>query len=788
MTPRILPLALLLLVPCLASAQGTAADYDRAAKLYGKTKDKLSRARVVPHSLEGGKRFWYRNDLSGKAREWLLVVTATGERGPAFDHAKLAAALSKETNRELKATHLPLEEVRVAEGKIEFRAYDKVWAYDLATGTLTLRATIDKYVSIPDRRPEGRKVPPPKYGAFIKDSNVYLRNLKTKEETRLSKDGKPGDSYEGRFHWSPDGKRLVVLRTKAGGDREVTLVESSPKDSLTPKVHTFPYLKPGDAIPLSKPHLFDIAAKKEIPIADDLFPNPWSLDDFHWQDDGERFFFVYNQRGHQVMRVVAVDAKTGEASAVVDEVSKTFIDYAGKEYLHWLPETDELIWMSERDGWNHLYLYDTKTGKVKSQITKGDWAVRGVDRIDEKARRVWFHAGGIDPKQDPYNVHYAHVSFDGIGLVRLTEGDGTHSVAVFPDRKHLIDTYSRVDLAPVTELRRVADGKLVRVLEKADTSALEATGWKPPERFVAKGRDGKTDIWGVIIRPTNFDPKKKYPVIEDIYAGPQRRVRAEAVPAVLPLSGDRRTRLHRREDRRHGHVAPLQGVPRRLLEEPRRLRPARPHRLDSSRREEVPRNGPVARRHLRRQRRRAEFDTRPAGARRLLQGRRQRLRLPRQPRRQDLVERVVDGLARRPALPRAVERHERGQADGQIDARRRRDGPQRRSGQHDAARRRAREGEQGLRPSRPAGRRPRRGGNALRPTPETGFLRAAPARRRAAAVTPGTGGRLPGRERQPPSLLPQSAHTRYSSLMRSPIQHSGRHKNSSIRMNTIQPA
>jgi dipeptidyl aminopeptidase/acylaminoacyl peptidase len=310
------------------------------------------------------------------------------------------------------------------------------------------------------------------------------------------------------------------LRTKAGGDRRVTLVESTPKDSLTPKVHSYPYLKPGDEIPQSKPHLFDIEAKKEIAIADDLFPNPWSLDRVRWQADGKRFFFVYNQRGHQVLRVVAVDAETGETTTIVDEVSKTFLDYAAKQYLHWLPETNELIWMSERDGWNHLYLYDTKTGKVKGQITKGDWTVRGVDSVDEKARRVWFRAGGLDAKQDPYHVHYAHIGLDGTGLVRLTKGDGTHSITLSPDRKHLIDTYSRVDLAPMTELRRSADGKLVRVLEKADTSSLEATGWKPPERFVAKGRDGKTDIWGIILRPTNFDPKKKYPVIEDIYAGP----------------------------------------------------------------------------------------------------------------------------------------------------------------------------------------------------------------------------------------------------------------------------
>jgi dipeptidyl aminopeptidase/acylaminoacyl peptidase len=177
--------------------------------------------------------------------------------------------------------------------------------------------------------------------------------------------------------------------------------------------------------------------------------------------------------------------------------------------------------MSERDGWNHLYLFDAATGKLKNQVTKGEWVVRAVDRVDEDKRQVWFHAGGMRPGQDPYLIHYARVNLDGTGLVILTEGDGNHTVQFSPGGKFLVDTYSRVDMPPVVELRSVEDGSLVCGLEKGDWSALLKTGWKVPERFVAKGRDGKTDIHGVIFRPTGFDPAKKYPVIEQIYAGPQ---------------------------------------------------------------------------------------------------------------------------------------------------------------------------------------------------------------------------------------------------------------------------
>ena len=331
-----------------------------------------------------------------------------------------------------------------------------------------------------------------------------------------------------RAEWSPDSKKLVALRTKKGQEHKVYLIESSPRFQLQPTLQTLDYLKPGDRIPIAKPHLFDMAERKEIPIKDELFPNPWSIEDVRWSPEGRHFTFVYNQRGHQVLRVVAVDAASGAARAVIDEQSKTFVDYNHKFFAHYLDSTNEIIWMSERDGWNHLYLYDGESGKVKNQITKGRWVVRGVERVDDKSRQIWFRAGGIHPDQDPYYIHYCRINFDGSGLVCLTDGDGTHGdgrrrigIDYSPDRRFFIDTYSRVDMAPVTELRRADDGKRVCELERADIRTLLKTGWQTPERFVAKGRDKETDIYGVIFRPMNLKTDKKYPIIEQIYAGPQ---------------------------------------------------------------------------------------------------------------------------------------------------------------------------------------------------------------------------------------------------------------------------
>ncbi len=378
------------------------------------------------------------------------------------------------------------------------------------------------------RGPRGRrnpgtrgKSPDGQWSALIKDHNLYLQNLETNEEIALTKDDTEEDPYSDRFQWSPDSTKLVVLRTRKGDERKVYLIESSPEDQLQPKLLDYSYLKPGDQIPIHKPHLFDVVTKRHISIPDELFPNPWSISEIRWAPDTSRFTFLYNQRSHQILRIISVDAKTGEPRVIVEEQGKTFIDYSGKQFSHYIDETNEIIWMSERDGWNHLYLYDAETGTIKNQITKGPWVVRRVERVDDEKRQIWFKAGGIHPEQDPYYIHLCRVNFDGSGLVILTKGDGTHEITFSPDRRFFLDRWSRVDLPPITELRRAEDGKLMCNLEHADWDELLATGWRAPERFVAKGRDGKTDIYGIIIQPSNFHPSRTYPVIEKIYAGPQ---------------------------------------------------------------------------------------------------------------------------------------------------------------------------------------------------------------------------------------------------------------------------
>ena len=280
---------------------------------------------------------------------------------------------------------------------------------------------------------------------------------------------------------------------------------------------------------IAYPALFDLATKKEIEIDHSLFPNPYSLSPPVWWKDSRAFTFEYNQRGHQAYTVIEVDAQTGKTRPLASETAKTFFYYnnlgpglsAGRKYRHDVHDGNEIIWASERDGWEHLYLYDGVTGQVKNQITKGEWLVRNVDWVDDEKRQIWFEAGGMIPGQDPYFTQAYRINFDGTGLTKLTDANGTHTVTFSHDHKYYVDTWQRVDLPPVAQLRRSEDQKIVMDLDKGDASALLEAGFKFPEVFVAKGRDGKTDIWGIIIRPMNFDPSKKYPVIENIYAGPQ---------------------------------------------------------------------------------------------------------------------------------------------------------------------------------------------------------------------------------------------------------------------------
>lgn len=562
-----IPLCCLLLLsstfgatPRAGLAQGTRADYERAANLRGRMQGKVFRDRVTPHWLDGD-RFWYRIDLPARKSESWLVNARTGEKAPyAHPDAAEGGTLRPRFPDRVRSTG-GTEETEVLFENRTAAPVRIFWVdtggqrkeYGTLAGGGTRRqhtfaghawlvtteqgqplaafvaeespgkAVVTGAVPTPARaaaREPGRS-PDGKWQAYLKDRNLWVRETASGKERQLTTDGKPERYLEGPLAWSPDSRKLVAFRTVPAQEHKVYLVESSPADQEQPKLRTLDYLKPGDRIAVSKPCLFHVPEEREIPVPDALFPNPWDLSRLRWEPDSTRFTFLYNQRGHQVLRVVSIDAATGEARPLIEEQSKTFIDYADKLFLQFLDDNHEAVWMSERDGWNHLYLYDSRTGQVKNPITRGPWVVREVERVDPERRQVWFWAGGVDPQQDPYYRHLCRVNLDGTGFVDLTPGDGTHTVQRSPDGEWLIDTYSRVDLPPVTELRRAGDGKLVRELERADASALLSTGWSFPERFTAPGRDGKTPIYGVIWRPLGFQPGRKYPVIENIYAGPQ---------------------------------------------------------------------------------------------------------------------------------------------------------------------------------------------------------------------------------------------------------------------------
>jgi dipeptidyl aminopeptidase/acylaminoacyl peptidase len=518
-----------------AYGQGTLADYERAAGLREAAQSLAVNVPERPNWIGTTPRFWYRKSVKG-GQEFVVVDASTLEKKPAFDKEKLAASLSKASGEKYAAQKLPFTQITFVDDEraIEFVVGETRWKANLTdyacqkAGPTTEPGRRSGAVARPPAGPPPAESPnrvsspDERWEAFVRNYNVFLVPKGKGEAFELSFDGSEDNYYAiASFSWSPDSKRLAAYRIRPGYHRKIQHLESSPADQLQPKYVTLEYAKPGDVVDLQQPVLFHVDARKAVPIDNRLFPNPYQLSRPVWWKDSRAFTFEYNQRGHQVYRVVEVDAATGAARALINEESPTFFCYSDKKFRQDLADGREIIWMSERDGWNHLYLYDGVTGKVKNQITKENWVVRGVEKVEEDKRQIWFRASGMYPGKDPYFVHSYRINFDGSGLTAYTEGDGNHTVVFSPDMKYYVDTWSRVDLPPVAELRRTEDRKTLAELERGDIQELLKTGWRAPEAFKALGRDGKTDIWGVIIRPGSFDPSKKYPVIELVYAGPQ---------------------------------------------------------------------------------------------------------------------------------------------------------------------------------------------------------------------------------------------------------------------------
>ena len=512
-----------------ALAQGTIADYQRAMGLRERFTGLATGVTGAPTWIDGTASFWYRTSVTG-GNEFVVVDATAATKTPAFDHARVAAALSAALEGDYTAVTLPFNRVEFVDGMgaIEMPIDGDIWRCDLTD--YGCRSTERRAGGRGGRgggggrgpqNDEPRTSPDGRWEAFINNYNVVVRETGGDDLIRLSLDGSEGDAYElSSIAWSPDSAKVAAYRVKPGYRREIHYVESSPEDQLQPKHSTRGYAKPGDRLDKDMPVIFDIGLRSQSPVDDTLFSNPYSMSRLIWREDSGALTFEYNQRGHQLFRVIEVRAGSGAARALITEEMDTFFHYSGKKFRHDVDEGEEIIWMSERDGWNHLYMYDGATGEVKQQITAGDWPLREVVEVDEENRQIWFIASGMNADQDPYFEHYYRINFDGTGLVALTEADANHQVTFSPDMEYYIDRYSRVDMPPVAELRRAADQSVVMEIERADIGALTEAGWQAPEIFVAKGRDGVTDIWGVIFRPTNFDPSRVYPVIENIYAGP----------------------------------------------------------------------------------------------------------------------------------------------------------------------------------------------------------------------------------------------------------------------------
>lgn len=512
----------------LAPYQPTAAEeknaYQQAAHLDSIIRGKAYKTTVRPHWLPNGKSFWYKNYLKDSTVEFIMVDAVKGTKAPAFDHAKLAAAL-----QQYDAKHLPVTDLIIEKNVLKF-AIKEQW-YDYKNGRCTsipapiIHNTPAAFRQIPrwafhdDNTASDTSSPNKEWVTTIHNGNVFLKAGSSSDSVQLTTDGNTDQPY-GALQWSPDSRYFVGYRIRPEKIKSIHHLLSSLPDQTRARLDTEEYAQPGDPFTSFEMFIFHPSDKKVTKVNTPLYDflgKPY----LRWRKDDPRYFtYEKADRGHQRFRIIEVDATNGHTRDLVDEQTKTFI-YESRIFTHYLEATNEIIWSSEKDGWYHLYLIDALKGTIKNEITKGPYVVRDIDSVDEKKREIWFKASGMNAGEDPYNLHYYRISFDGTQLVSLTKENAQHNLSFSPDRTFYLDTWSRPDLPPVTTLHRTSDGKQIMELEKADLQDYFATGIRLPEVFTAKARDGQTDIWGIVCRPRNYDSTRRYPVIENIYAGPQ---------------------------------------------------------------------------------------------------------------------------------------------------------------------------------------------------------------------------------------------------------------------------
>lgn len=510
-----------------AAAQGTLADYQRSKKF----REALADIYYIPTNIKwnkGGNAFLY-EQRTPQGREFVWVDVAARKKEALFDIRLLAEQLDKQSGQQLDINLLSGFTTKLlGKDTVEFTYKNAIWQWNRISSNLKKVHDVEEnprsggYWGQRRDDTQGRPVvsPDKKKTAYIKNHNLYFALVDDpKSEKQLTYDGNPGEYYAANIQWSPDSKKIAGSRVTKQDVRILTLLESSPADQLQPKLQTRHYAKPGDALPQYYPVICNIETNKVFPIDKQFVDNQFSLGYASWRQDSKSVTFEFNKRGHQQYAIVKLDAETGQSKYIINEVSNTFIDYSGKKFRYDVNDGKEIIWASERNGWNHLYLFDGESGQIINQITEGEWVVRKVVNVDEKNRQIIFEGSGRNKKEDPYLIHYYKVGFDGKNMKELTKEEANHTAYFNEDFSYFVNQYSLINKVPVTVLRD-GSGKVVMELESGNVSKLEDFGWRAPEVFTAKSRDNKFNIWGIIVRPTNFDPSKKYPVIEYIYAGP----------------------------------------------------------------------------------------------------------------------------------------------------------------------------------------------------------------------------------------------------------------------------
>jgi dipeptidyl aminopeptidase/acylaminoacyl peptidase len=545
------------LFACAAWAQPrpvfTAADYARAEKMLGYNTTPLVLRSGVRPTWFGGERFWYRV-TAAEGIEFTLVDPVRGTREPAFDHMKLAAALSKASNTTIDGRRLPFQSIEfsadgqsvlVSAGRGRYLC-DRQGAKCSAAGAATggggggRGGRGGRGAAGGGGRNEALS-PDGKHAAFIRDYNLWVRDVATSKETQLTSDGVKDYGYATDnagwttsdrpiLQWSPDSRKIATFQQDQRQVGEMYLVNTQVGH---PALRAWKYPLPGDrVVTMIERVIIDVDAAKVIrlqmppdqhrsSLCDDVTCRGGEWGDVQWSPDAARLAFVSTSRDHKEEKLRVADAATGKIREVMEEKVATFFE-SGNGRINWkyLPASNEVIWFSERDNWGQLYLYDLETGKLKRQVTTGEGNVTQLLRVDEKDRMLYFLAVGKEKGRDPYYTHLYKIGFDGKDFALLTPEDANHEVTLSPSGKYFTDSYS-TPVTPAVAVVRDENGKLVATLEKADISRLTAAGWKPPIPFTVKARDGQTDLYGLMFKPTSLDESKKYPIVNHIYPGPQ---------------------------------------------------------------------------------------------------------------------------------------------------------------------------------------------------------------------------------------------------------------------------